>query len=334
MALSKSCKRILVGVVTYLVASGILGLIMFLVSKGRQAKELCAQPEAGVVLSTFCAWSQDPTTPTEEWVPPAFEKPAYLRQNAPGAKEKDEDLPTEASQVDLTRPANDEPQTPEPATLKDLFNQAGAVNYFKRKLTPSKRATKKLDGFSICPQGGDAFYQCAHVLTSRAFYSTFECSDLTQPKKALICCPHEYDFLVSNCPLIVKNPRVMQDYLNSGKLWENYFLSQGTRDAIQGELLSALVRLPGPQTFSLFLLDFSKDEVGEGEYRRFLPDGTLVCYQYEKASLGRAKIKKCPRQYQGIVLDLSDLNYYERLDNATLLLSLPSWKEYCSYKKC
>lgn len=332
MAMKKGCKRIITGVITYLIASGIVGLIIYGASKGRQAQEICATPQEGVALSTFCSFISSNENKSDDWVPPAFSA------QPPEVKRKEESTPSRRSTTETPDYQNDEPINVNPISLQDFLSQDSAKDFFSRKTM--LKSVKTPDAYFVCPRGGDRFYHCASILMKKSFYSTLECSVLNEVNHTLACCPEELKFISSRCNPIKKDPLIMQKYMNSGELWETYFLSQELRDALQDELLLILKSQSASKTFpsfSLFLTEFSRDAVPgtAREYRRFLQDGSLFCYSYDQSKgKGRATMVKCPKKFQGQLLDLSDLKYYRVVDKTTLMLTLPTWEEYCSSHKC
>lgn len=332
MAMKKGCKRIITGVITYVIASGIVGLIIYGASKGRQAQEICATPQEGVALSTFCSFISSDENKSDDWVPPAFSA------QPPEVKKREEPTPSRRPTTETPDYQNDEPINASPVSLQDFLSQDSAKDFFSRKTM--LKSVKTPDAYFVCPRGGDRFYHCASILMKKSFYSNLKCSDFNEVNHTLACCPEELKYISFRCNSIQKDPLIMQKYMNSGELWETYFLSQELRDALQDELLQILKSQSTSKTFpsfSLFLTEFSRDAVPgtAREYRRFLQDGSLFCYSYDQSKgKGRANMVKCPKKFQGQLLDLSDLKYYRVVDKTTLMLTLPTWEEYCSSRKC
>lgn len=329
----KGFKRIITGVVTYLLASGILALIIWGASKGRQAREICSTPQDGAILHTFCSFVSPSASEGDDWLPPS------LTANPPPAplvNKKGEELSPTTSSSEVPDYVNDEPATKPPVSLQDLLSQSAAKNYFRQRRNPSQKVLKRPKGYLVCPQGGDRYFHCASILMSRSFYSNLQCANSESLKETLACCHDELSFLTSRCKNVKEDPTLMQEFMNSNKLWESYFLSSDFRNDLQDEFLKTL-RQTNTISFSLFLTEISKDKV-EGsptEHRRFLSDGSLFCYTYDETNQkGRAKVAACPQSFQGQVLNLSDLKYYQKVGRSTLVLALPSWKEYCSSNQC
>ena len=329
----KGFKRIITGVVTYLLASGALALIIWGASKGRQAREICSTPQDGAILHTFCSFVSPSATEGDDWQP-TF--PTAKPPPAPLVNKKGEELPPVTPSPDVPDYVNDEPATKSPVSLQDLLSQSAAKNYFRQKRNPSQKPLKRPKGYLICPQGGDRYFHCASILMSRSFYSNLQCANPESLKETLACCHDELNFLTSHCENVREDPTLMQEFMNSNKLWEAYFLSSGFRNDLQDEFLQTL-RQTNTVSFSLFLTETGRDKI-EGsptEHRRFLSDGSLFCYSYDEANQkGRAKVIACPQGFRGQVLDLSDLKYYQKVGKFTLVLALPSWKEYCSLAQC
>lgn len=200
-----------------------------------------------------------------------------------------------------------------------------------------KRVAKQL---FPCPIGGDLFFFCSEPLTILSNFKKLNCSSSPISFANFNkwgCCPQEFEFLKENCNEIYQSPEKMIGFLNSVDHWNYYLKNEKLRIESQGEFLKALqllaTHLKMNMEFSVFTLDFEKDRVAKDsqEHRRFLYDGTLLCYYYNhRSNSGRAKVSPCPNEIKDTKLDLENPKLYRKPHEGSNVgfLTLPTWEEY------